>query len=174
MNGRTITEAMRYGADARRYEDGDLGKFGLGLKTASMSRCRRLTVASRTACRETGHQVHCGAPDSFVVMVEQCKDPVDSGDCVSNRVSQRQISRGSGDVLSRKRHRTSRDATEFVSRCPHVRWNMIRRCGHSDLPVTERRHRRRHPCCLGVFGRIRGSKNAPWEGKRSASCAAAG
>jgi hypothetical protein len=47
MNGRTITEAMRYGADAREYESDDLGKFGLGLKTASMSQCRKLTVASR-------------------------------------------------------------------------------------------------------------------------------
>lgn len=48
MDGATITEAMRYGA-ARTYEDDDLGKFGLGLKTASMSQCRRLTVASRTS-----------------------------------------------------------------------------------------------------------------------------
>lgn len=47
MNAKTITEAMRYGADARDYESDDLGKFGLGLKTASMSQCRRLTVASR-------------------------------------------------------------------------------------------------------------------------------
>lgn len=47
MNGKTITEAMRYGADARDYESDDLGKFGLGLKTASMSQCRKLTVASR-------------------------------------------------------------------------------------------------------------------------------
>lgn len=47
MNAKTITEAMRYGADARDYESDDLGKFGLGLKTASMSQCRKLTVASR-------------------------------------------------------------------------------------------------------------------------------
>ena len=47
MNGKIITEAMRYGADARAYESDDLGKFGLGLKTASMSQCRKLTVASR-------------------------------------------------------------------------------------------------------------------------------
>jgi hypothetical protein len=46
MNAATITEAMRYGSN-RGYEDNDLGKFGLGLKTASMSICRRLTVASR-------------------------------------------------------------------------------------------------------------------------------
>jgi hypothetical protein len=38
---------MRYGSD-RDYDEGDLGKFGLGLKTASLSQCRRLSVASRT------------------------------------------------------------------------------------------------------------------------------
>jgi hypothetical protein len=48
MNAAQITEAMRYGA-SRAYDDDDLGKFGLGLKTASMSQCRRLTVASRTS-----------------------------------------------------------------------------------------------------------------------------
>jgi anti-sigma regulatory factor (Ser/Thr protein kinase) len=48
MGAGEITEAMRYGA-ARSYEYDDLGKFGLGLKTASMSQCRRLTVASRTS-----------------------------------------------------------------------------------------------------------------------------
>ncbi len=48
MNGGEVTEAMRYGAD-RDYEAEDLGKFGLGLKTASMSQCRRLSVASRVS-----------------------------------------------------------------------------------------------------------------------------
>lgn len=48
MNGTQITEAMKYGAD-REYEDEDLGKFGLGLKTASMSQCRLLSVASRVS-----------------------------------------------------------------------------------------------------------------------------
>lgn len=42
-----MNEVMRYGTD-RDYADADLGKFGLGLKTASMSQCRRLTVATRT------------------------------------------------------------------------------------------------------------------------------
>ncbi len=41
-----LREAMRYGAE-RDYENDDLGKFGLGLKTASMSQCQRLSVASR-------------------------------------------------------------------------------------------------------------------------------
>lgn len=47
MNGTTITEAMRFGTE-REYEDDELGKFGLGLKTASLSQCSRLSVASRT------------------------------------------------------------------------------------------------------------------------------
>jgi hypothetical protein len=46
MNGTTITEAMRFGTE-REYEADELGKFGLGLKTASLSQCSRLTVASR-------------------------------------------------------------------------------------------------------------------------------
>lgn len=41
-----LREAMRYGAE-RQYDDDDLGKFGLGLKTASMSQCQCLSVASR-------------------------------------------------------------------------------------------------------------------------------
>lgn len=47
MTGASISEAMRLGT-ARDYEDSDLGKFGLGLKTASLSQCRVISVASRT------------------------------------------------------------------------------------------------------------------------------
>ena len=47
MTPATLREAMRYGS-ARRYGDEDLGKFGLGLKVASLSQCRHLSVASRT------------------------------------------------------------------------------------------------------------------------------
>ena len=46
MKPEELREAMRYGAD-RNYDADDLGKFGLGLKTASMSQCQRLSVASR-------------------------------------------------------------------------------------------------------------------------------
>lgn len=52
-NGRGMTEseliaAMRHGATSPRQkrEPKDLGRFGLGLKTASFSQCRRLTVVS--------------------------------------------------------------------------------------------------------------------------------
>src|SRR5207253_9980802 len=40
-------EAMRHGSHRDDYDDADLGKYGLGLKTASMSQCRVITVASR-------------------------------------------------------------------------------------------------------------------------------
>lgn len=46
MSPEKLREAMRYGAE-REYADEDLGKFGLGLKTASMSQCQCLSVASR-------------------------------------------------------------------------------------------------------------------------------
>src|SRR4051812_37921469 len=45
MNAAAINEALVYGAE-RDYDTEDLGKFGLGLKTASMSQCRSLSVAS--------------------------------------------------------------------------------------------------------------------------------
>jgi hypothetical protein len=46
MKPETLREAMRFGS-SRDYEDDDLGKFGLGLKTASLSQCQCLSVASR-------------------------------------------------------------------------------------------------------------------------------
>lgn len=47
MPKRELDEAMRYGS-RRSYAGDALGHFGLGLKTASLSQCRRLSVASTT------------------------------------------------------------------------------------------------------------------------------
>lgn len=48
MDARTLAEAMRYGSlKDSDYDPESLGKFGLGLKTASLSQCRQVTVASR-------------------------------------------------------------------------------------------------------------------------------
>jgi len=46
MTERQLNEALRFGT-RRSYGRGDLGRFGLGLKTASISQCRRLTVVTR-------------------------------------------------------------------------------------------------------------------------------
>lgn len=48
MSPETLLEAMRYGCTSSEdiRDESDLGRFGLGLKSASLSQCRLLTVAS--------------------------------------------------------------------------------------------------------------------------------
>jgi len=46
MNRRSLIEAMRYGSK-KIYSENDLGKFGLGLKTASLSQTNILTVVTK-------------------------------------------------------------------------------------------------------------------------------
>ena len=46
MNQKELWNAMKYGSD-RRPDAKSLGKFGLGLKTASTSFCRKLSLVSR-------------------------------------------------------------------------------------------------------------------------------
>jgi Histidine kinase-, DNA gyrase B-, and HSP90-like ATPase len=46
MSSNGLVEAFRYGS-RREYQQGDLGRYGLGLKTASLSQCRSVTVVSR-------------------------------------------------------------------------------------------------------------------------------
>ena len=48
MNAEEVIAAMRYGSSnpAEERLPGDLGRFGLGLKTASFSQCKCLTIAS--------------------------------------------------------------------------------------------------------------------------------
>ena len=46
MSASTLEEAMRLGADSH-YEEEDLGKFGMGMKSASLSQCDSLTVISK-------------------------------------------------------------------------------------------------------------------------------
>ena len=49
MDSSTLLEAMRYGSgEEDSYEKHDLGKFGLGMKTASTSQARSLTVLSKS------------------------------------------------------------------------------------------------------------------------------
>src|ERR1051326_8487028 len=46
MSQPVLMEALRYGS-RRDYGRGDLGRYGLGLKTASLSQCRSVLVVSR-------------------------------------------------------------------------------------------------------------------------------
>jgi hypothetical protein len=45
MSANSLIEALRYGS-RRAYSSRDLGRYGLGLKTASLSQCRSVTVVS--------------------------------------------------------------------------------------------------------------------------------
>ena len=49
MTSNELFDAMKYGSEQKRdgRADTDLGRFGLGLKAASLSQCRKLTVASK-------------------------------------------------------------------------------------------------------------------------------
>jgi hypothetical protein len=47
MNSKTLEEAMRFGSETNNYEKGDLSKYGMGMKTASMSQAYKLTVISK-------------------------------------------------------------------------------------------------------------------------------
>jgi len=53
MNRAELVEAMRFGTE-RRYGLDELGKYGLGLKTASLSQCEKLTVLSRKKASRGG------------------------------------------------------------------------------------------------------------------------
>lgn len=58
MSAQDLREALRFGSE-REYEDADLGKFGLGLKTASLSQCLRVTVASRQNPNRADVNAYC-------------------------------------------------------------------------------------------------------------------
>lgn len=49
MDSEELFDAMKYGSEQKRAGRAktDLGRFGLGLKSASLSQCRKLTVASK-------------------------------------------------------------------------------------------------------------------------------
>ncbi|MBU5470559.1 ATP-binding protein [Falcatimonas sp. MSJ-15] len=49
MSDKKLYEAMRYGSSnpLEKRDDSDLGRFGLGLKSASLSQCRKLVVVSK-------------------------------------------------------------------------------------------------------------------------------
>lgn len=58
MDQDELVHAMRYGSSnpIEKREISDLGRFGLGLKTASMSQCRKLTVISKKDNKIVGAQ----------------------------------------------------------------------------------------------------------------------
>jgi hypothetical protein len=69
MTPAEIREAMRFGS-IRDYKHDDLGKFGLGLKTSSLSQCDSLTVSSRNSQKKV--QIHSYSWDmDYINKVDQ-------------------------------------------------------------------------------------------------------
>lgn len=58
MSRKELYVAMRYGSRAseENREDNDLGRFGLGMKSASLSQCRIMTVVSKKNGRVSAYQ----------------------------------------------------------------------------------------------------------------------
>lgn len=83
-NGKGMTEdellvAMRHGVDnlGRKRLSNDLGRFGLGLKTASFSQCRSLTVVSSkdgVTCGAEWNLDLIDASDDWILSVLECAD----------------------------------------------------------------------------------------------------
>lgn len=99
MTEAQLTEAMRFGT-RRGYDGVELGKYGLGLKTASLSQCRRLTVVTRTApvrCHARIRSLdldHVAATDRWEVLT----GPPTDGVAWAGHVAEL-ISRGPGTVV---------------------------------------------------------------------------
>ncbi|MEV1320053.1 ATP-binding protein [Micromonospora arborensis] len=81
MSPGQLTEALRFGT-RRSYRRGELGRYGLGLKTASLSQCRTLTVisrSSRSVARTSARQLDLDLVeewDQWVVVDPSPQDPV--------------------------------------------------------------------------------------------------
>jgi hypothetical protein len=80
MTGNGLVEALRYGS-RRPYGRSDLGRYGLGLKTASLSQCRSVTVV--TCRRSAPANVHVRMLDLDLIaewdewlVVEPLPEPV--------------------------------------------------------------------------------------------------
>lgn len=77
MNENELKNSMRYGCYDSTLSRGekDLGRFGLGMKTASLSQCRRLTVVSKkynkiNACRWDLDYIRSTGKWSLILMEE--------------------------------------------------------------------------------------------------------
>lgn len=90
-----INEAMRFGS-RRSYGTGDLGRYGLGLKTASLSQCRRLEVISRHA-----HEVTPQARVLDLDFIQAVDDwiTLDTSNEADTQESLKLIGEGSGTIL---------------------------------------------------------------------------
>ncbi len=65
-----LINAMKYGSKTAHVNAASLGKFGLGLKTASTAFCRKLTVISK---RQAQRGRSCGQPGIWITSKSSTK-----------------------------------------------------------------------------------------------------
>ena len=71
MNRDELFDAMKYGSSLKRgkRQESDLGRFGLGLKSASLSQCRKLTVLLLNTARRKIHGWHSGIRFPILLLI---------------------------------------------------------------------------------------------------------
>lgn len=151
MDAAELTNAMRHGSrnpvDTRSAQD--LGRFGLGLKTASLSQCRRLTVVSKQ-----GNQIHARCWDLDVVQAENRWVVVvpSPKECATLPLHTELLEQDSGTLvvwqsLDRLMSGSSRPVAEMTERMANL---------HAHLSFVFHRYTRREgsfqPVCIAVNG----------------------
>jgi len=97
MTANGVTEALRFGS-RRSYTRNELGRYGLGLKTASLSQCRSVTVLSRSA----NHQRRITARQLDLDVIAQFDDwlIVDPGSSAAARRAAGWLAESPGTVVA--------------------------------------------------------------------------
>lgn len=96
MSEADIDEAMRFGS-RKAYNDGDLGRYGLGLKTASLSQGKRLDVVSLT--RDADRAVARSLDLDFISRTDKW-EVLDTSDEPETAESQGLLEKGHGTVTT--------------------------------------------------------------------------
>lgn len=82
MTHSQLVESMRFGS-IREYLDDDLGKFGLGLKTSSLSQCDILTVSTRCSSNTETIHSYCWSIEHITKVDKWEIIPVDEEDLLN-------------------------------------------------------------------------------------------
>lgn len=109
MSPEELTEAMRPGTTGplASRSPKDLGRFGLGLKTASFSQCRRMTVVSK--CKESQFALRCWDLDYIAETGEWRLITADNVDRSDSFVNESSISNKGTIVIWEKLDRIAGD-----------------------------------------------------------------
>jgi len=120
MTGEQLQSAMRFGSVSPKLlrERDDLGRFGLGMKTASISQCRRVTVCSKckgelNACEWDLDRIFSDPSDSWSIGVMD-EEAIASDALLMSLTEELLSSRGGGTIVLWRILDTALAGTEHV------------------------------------------------------------